>query len=108
MELHYLFIQILFQVYQILSKKLLLKIVKILQLFQELGIILLIFASLYGIVFLQEGVRIIPLISSKQLNQSSLQDSVTSNNYIPLRFNQAGVMPIILTTAILVVPNYIK
>ena len=74
----------------------------------SLGISLLIFTSLYGIVFLQEGIRIIPLISSKQLNQSSLQDSVTSNNYIPLRFNQAGVMPIILTTAILVVPNYIN
>jgi preprotein translocase subunit SecY len=74
----------------------------------ELGILILIFASLYGIVFLQEGVRIIPLISSKQLNQSSTQDSVTSNNYLPLRFNQAGVMPIILTTAILVVPNYIN
>jgi preprotein translocase subunit SecY len=72
------------------------------------GISLLIFASLYGIVFLQEGIRIIPLISSKQLNQSSGQDSVTSSNYIPLRFNQAGVMPIILTTAILVVPNYIN
>jgi preprotein translocase subunit SecY len=76
--------------------------------FSGIGIALLIFASLYGIVFLQEGVRIIPLISSKQLTQSSLQDSVTSNNYIPLRFNQAGVMPIILTTAILVVPNYIS
>lgn len=76
--------------------------------FSEIGVVLLIFTSLYGIVFLQEGVRIIPLISSKQLNQSSSQDSVTSNNYIPLRFNQAGVMPIILTTAILVVPNYIS
>jgi preprotein translocase subunit SecY len=74
----------------------------------EIGIILIIFASLYGIVFLQEGIRIIQLISSKQLNQSSLQDSETTNNYIPLRFNQAGVMPIILTTAILVVPNYIS
>jgi len=74
----------------------------------EIGIALLIFTSLYGIVFLQEGVRIIPLISSKQLNQVSLQDSATSNNYIPLRFNQAGVMPIILTTTILVVPNYIS
>ena len=61
-----------------------------------------------GIVFLQEGIRIIQLISSKQLNQSSLQDSEANNNYIPLRFNQAGVMPIILTTAILVVPNYIS
>lgn len=74
----------------------------------EIGIIFLLFVSLYGIVFLQEGVRIIPLVSSKQLNQSSLPDSSTSDNYIPLRFNQAGVMPIILTTAILVVPNYIN
>ena len=74
----------------------------------KIGIVLLIFASLYGIVFLQEGVRIIPLISSKQLNQVSAQDSLASNNYLPLRFNQAGVMPIILTTTILVVPNYIS
>lgn len=69
-----------------------------------IGISLLIFISLYGIVFLQEGIRKIPLISSKQLNQSSFQDT---NYYLPLRFNQAGVMPIILTTAILVIPNYI-
>ena len=73
-----------------------------------LGIGLLIFISLYGIVFLQEGVRIIPLISSKQLNQSLSQNSTETDNYIPLRFNQAGVMPIILTTAILVLPNYIS
>ena len=73
----------------------------------ELVTILLIFGSLYGIVFLQEGVRIIPLISSKQLNQVSLQDSDTVNNYLPLRLNQAGVMPIILTTTILVIPGYI-
>ena len=74
----------------------------------EFGFIFLIFGSLYGIVFLQEGVRSIPLISSKQLTQGSGQDSFTSNNYLPLRFNQAGVMPIILTTAILVIPNYIN
>jgi preprotein translocase subunit SecY len=73
-----------------------------------LGIGLLLFVSLYGIVFLQEGVRIIPLLSSKQLNQVSAQDSTATNNYLPLRFNQAGVMPIILTTAILVVPSYIS
>jgi preprotein translocase subunit SecY len=91
-----------------LSKKILVENSENFTIFSEVGIVLLIFVSLYGIVFLQEGVRIIPLISSKQLTQSSLQDSVTSNNYIPLRFNQAGVMPIILTTAILVVPNYIS
>lgn len=75
----------------------------------NVGIVIgiLIFISLYGIVFLQEGFRMIPLLSSKQLNQTSVQSSLTTNNYIPLRFNQAGVMPIILTTAILVVPGYI-
>ena len=59
---------------------------------------------------LQEGTRIVPLISSKQLNQTTRSSSTVSeieNNYIPLRFNQAGVMPIILTTAVLVIPNYI-
>ena len=73
-----------------------------------LGIGVIIFISLCGIVLLQEGSRIIPLLSSKQLNQTSVSDSTTTNNYIPLRFNQAGVMPIILTTAILVVPSYIS
>ena len=91
-----------------LSKKIIVENSENFTVSSAVGILLLIFALLYGIVFLQEGVRIIPLISSKQLNQSSLQDSVISNNYIPLRFNQAGVMPIILTTAILVVPNYIS
>lgn len=91
-----------------LSKAIFLENSDNLSILYKIGILLLIFTSLYGIVFLQEGVRIIPLISSKQLNQISLQDSLNSNNYIPLRFNQAGVMPIILTTTILVIPNYIS
>ena len=73
-----------------------------------IGIGLLFFIAIAGIITLQESARIVPLISSKQLGQN--QQSVSkggSNNYIPLRFNQAGVMPIILTTALLVLPNYI-
>ena len=72
------------------------------------GIGLLFFIAIAGIITLQESARIVPLISSKQLVQN--QQAVSkggSNNYIPLRFNQAGVMPIILTTALLVLPNYI-
>ena len=61
------------------------------------GVSLLIFSALYGIVFLQNGIRKIPLISSKQLNQLANQDGI--NSYLPLRLNQAGVMPVILTTA---------
>lgn len=74
-------------------------------LFSIVGISLLIFSSLYGIVFLQNGIRKIPLLSSKQLNQLTNQDGI--NSYLPLRLNQAGVMPIILTTAFLVIPNYV-
>jgi preprotein translocase subunit SecY len=68
---------------------------------------ILFFTAIFGIVLLQEGARIIPLISSKQLSQTfSTFSALPENNYIPLRFNQAGVMPIILTTAVLVIPNY--
>ena len=78
--------------------------------FSSLTVLLVILFSLYGIVFLNEGFRTIPLISSKQLNKSFSQDQIVKSNnyYLPLRFNQAGVMPIILTTALLVVPNYIN
>lgn len=76
--------------------------------FSKIVCVLLIFMSLYGIVFLQQGFRSIPLVSSKQLNQGSLQSLKTDNYYLPLRFNQAGVMPIILTTTVLVVPTYIS
>lgn len=69
---------------------------------------LLFFIAVSGIITLQESARIIPLISSKQLGQNqSFINRIKPGNYIPLRFNQAGVMPIILTTAILVLPNYI-
>lgn len=76
-----------------------------------LFISLLFFVAIYGIVLLQEGTRVVPLISSKQLTKTTDSFSTSSlleNNYIPLRFNQAGVMPIILTTAVLVIPNYIS
>ena len=74
----------------------------------QILITLIIFISLYGIIFLTQGVRNIPLISSKQLNQTTFKNSWEVDSYLPLRFNQAGVMPIILTTSILVVPNYLN
>ena len=73
-------------------------------------IVALFFVAIYGIVLLQEGTRVVPLISSKQLTkmtESVSSSGLVENNYIPLRFNQAGVMPIILTTSFLVIPNYL-
>jgi len=91
-----------------LGKKLITENSENLTIVSGIGIAVLFFIAISGIITLQESARIIPLISSKQLGQTQqLFSKVTSNNYIPLRFNQAGVMPIILTTAILVLPNYI-
>jgi len=71
------------------------------------GLFLISMLSFYGIVFLQTSQLRIPLISARQLNQSSFKDRNRKLSYLPLRFNQAGVMPIILTTSFLVVPKYL-
>lgn len=56
-----------------------------------------------GIIYVQEAVRIIPLISAKQLfaqqNQTGNQTMRTS--YLPLKINQGGVMPIIFSSTFL-------
>ena len=74
-------------------------------------IICLIVSSLYGIVLLQEAIRRVPIVSLRQLRQfssGSLDSSILVKNYIPLRLNQAGVMPIILTATVLVLPGYLS
>nr|YP_010537623.1 SecY-type transporter protein [Tenuicylindrus belgicus]UYC31540.1 SecY-type transporter protein [Tenuicylindrus belgicus] len=70
--------------------------------------IVLFVITICGIILLQEGTRVIPLVSAKQLLQQPLMYSeLPESNYIPLRLNQAGVMPIIFTATILVLPNYL-
>jgi preprotein translocase subunit SecY len=73
-------------------------------------VLLIFFLAIAYIVILQEGLRIIPLISSKQFNQNRKRfDLFTeiNSNYIPLRLNRAGVMPIIFTSSVLVLPTYL-
>jgi preprotein translocase subunit SecY len=89
-----------------ISKKILLENAEKLNFGSCLIILVLFFSAICGIILLQESARLIPLISSKEL--SSLGSSSQKSNYIPLRFNQAGVMPIILTTGVLVIPTYIN
>jgi len=62
--------------------------------------ILFILSSLYGIVFIEQGVKKIPLTISKSLT-TKLPFLNSNYNYIPVRFNQAGVLPILLTVFIL-------
>jgi preprotein translocase subunit SecY len=74
-------------------------------------ILLLVFlAMIVGIVFVQEGTRRIPIISARR--QVGRKLYLEQSNYLPLRLNQGGVMPIIFASAVLVLPlsltQYVK
>jgi len=59
-------------------------------------------AMIVGIVFVQEGTRRIPIISARR--QVGRKLYLEQSNYLPLRLNQGGVMPIIFASAVLVLP----
>jgi|TARA_B100000886_G_scaffold323030_1_gene266510 preprotein translocase subunit SecY len=66
-----------------------------------------------GIIYVQEAVRIIPLISAKQLfaQQNQTSNQAMNTSYLPLKINQGGVMPIIFSSTFLtfltVAVNYV-
>jgi preprotein translocase subunit SecY len=69
------------------------------------GIVILMLVFLLmivGIVFVQEGTRRIPIISARR--QVGRKLYLEQSNYLPLRLNQGGVMPIIFASAVLVLP----
>ncbi|NJL85655.1 MAG: preprotein translocase subunit SecY [Leptolyngbyaceae cyanobacterium SM1_1_3] len=66
-------------------------------------ILMLVFlAMIIGIIFVQEGTRRIPIISARR--QVGRKLYLEKSNYLPLRLNQGGVMPIIFASAVLVIP----
>lgn len=66
-------------------------------------ILLLVFLTMIvGIVFIQEGTRRIPIISARR--QVGRRVYRERSNYLPLRLNQGGVMPIIFASSVLFLP----
>lgn len=66
-------------------------------------LLLLVFlVMIVGIVFVQEGSRRIPIISARRQVGRRIYRERT--NYLPLRLNQGGVMPIIFASAVLILP----
>ncbi|BAY21760.1 MULTISPECIES: preprotein translocase subunit SecY [Nostocales] len=59
-------------------------------------------ATIVGIVFVQEGIRRIPIISARR--QVGRRVLAEQRSYLPLRLNSGGVMPIIFAAAILSLP----
>jgi preprotein translocase subunit SecY len=62
-------------------------------------------AVVAGVVFITEAERPIPITYSRQARGGSSKGVST---YLPLRLNQAGVIPIIFAISILILPNIIS
>ena len=58
-----------------------------------------------GVVFVNEGERKIPIAYAKQVRGNKLYGGVSS--YLPLKVNQAGVIPIIFAISILLFPQFV-
>ncbi len=68
--------------------------------FLILGIIII-----AGVVFVNQGERKIPVTYAKRVRGNKVVGGATT--YLPLRVNQAGVIPIIFAISILLFPNFI-
>ena len=60
----------------------------------------LFYLALIGIIFLQEAIRFIPIISARQLN--SKLSLPRSNVFIPFKMNTSGVLPIVIASTALI------
>ena len=62
-------------------------------------------AVIYGVVFISEAERPVPVTYAKRITGSKVSGGVST--YLPLRLNQAGVIPIIFGMSILLFPQII-
>ncbi|RMF28389.1 MAG: preprotein translocase subunit SecY [Cyanobacteria bacterium J083] len=70
---------------------------------QVILLLLVFLVMIVGIVFVQEGTRRIPIVSARRQVGKRLYRE--QKNYLPLRLNQGGVMPIIFASAFLILPQ---
>ncbi|RAM50701.1 MAG: preprotein translocase subunit SecY [Hapalosiphonaceae cyanobacterium JJU2] len=68
-------------------------------------LVLVFLFTIVGIVFVQEAIRRIPIISARR--QVGRRIFAEQRSYLPLRLNQGGVMPIIFAAAILSLPLFV-
>lgn len=74
-------------------------------LFNTLGFLMLGFLVVAGIVFINQAVRQIPVHYAKRIRGNKMYGGSTT--YLPLRLNQAGVIPIIFAVSIVLLPSLV-
>ncbi len=70
-----------------------------------IAFLLLSIVVIAGVVFINEGERKIPVSYSKRIRGNKMYGG--SSSYLPLKVNQAGVIPIIFAISILLFPQFI-
>ena len=70
------------------------------------GILVLVLAVISGIVFVTEAERPVPVTYARQTKVGQT-NGLGASTYLPLRLNQAGVVPIIFAISILIFPQLI-
>ncbi len=70
------------------------------------GLLVLVLAVISGIVFVTEAERPVPVTYARQTRMGQ-SNGLGASTYLPLRLNQAGVVPIIFAISILIFPQLI-
>ena len=70
-----------------------------------IGFVLVAIGIIYAVIFMTEAERPVPVTYAKQSRGGSTYGATTS--YIPLRLNQAGVIPIIFALSIILFPQMV-
>jgi preprotein translocase subunit SecY len=71
------------------------------------GLLVLTLIVIAGVVYVTESERPLPVTYAKQARMGA-QSTITNSTYLPLRLNQAGVVPIIFAVSILIFPQLIS
>jgi preprotein translocase subunit SecY len=75
------------------------------QLFTYIFLLVIIVAAIAGIVFVNEGQRNIPVSYAKRIRGNRMYGGTST--HLPLRVNQAGVIPIIFAMSIMLFPGMV-
>lgn len=70
-----------------------------------IGFLIVALLVIAGVVFINEGERKIPVSYAKQVRGTKMYGGVSS--YLPIKVNQAGVIPIIFAISIMLFPQFI-
>jgi preprotein translocase subunit SecY len=72
-----------------------------------IGFVFLALGIIYAVVIMTEAERVVPITQAKQSRGNLMLTTRGNNSYLPLRLNQAGVIPIIFALSILLFPQMV-